>query len=69
MLTKKQEEILELIINYIDENKISPTVRELTALYGLKSTATMHEYLSKLRKRGYINWFDGMPRTLKVLKR
>lgn len=68
-LTKKQKELLELIIIYINEHKISPTTRELAHLYGVKSSSTMHGYLERLREKGYITWHEGMPRTIQVLKR
>lgn len=68
-LSEKQKNVLEIISIYIDENRISPTTRELMHLFGLKSTSTMHSYLDKLKEKGYITWQEGMPRTIQVLKR
>jgi SOS-response transcriptional repressor LexA len=69
MLTNKQKEVLELIGIYIKEQGYSPTVRELASLCGIKSTSTMHGYLERLEKQGYISKHETLPRTIKVLKR
>lgn len=68
MLTQKQKEILKLIVTYTENNRIAPTARELTHLAGLKSVSTMHGYLERLKKKGYITWQDGMSRTIQILK-
>jgi repressor LexA len=67
-LTKKQQELLQMINIYINKNRIAPSVRELTKLVGLKSSSTTHGYLRRLKKKGYITWDETMPRTLKVIK-
>jgi repressor LexA len=69
MLTQKQKDLLDIITIYVDDNKIAPTNRELMHLFELKSTSTMHGYLSRLRDKGYITWQERMPRTIQVLKR
>lgn len=68
-LTEKQKELFNIICNYVDEKKISPTTRELMQLFGLKSTSTMHAYLVRLKDKGYITYQTSMPRTIQVLKR
>jgi SOS-response transcriptional repressor LexA len=68
-ISQKQKNLLEIICIYIDDNKISPTNRELMDLFELKSTSTMHGYLGRLRDKGYITWREGMPRTIQILKR
>ena len=68
MLTNKQKEILQVIINYIEKEKISPTVRELCSITGIKSTSTIHGYLRRLELKGYIARRKDSPRSLIVLK-
>jgi repressor LexA len=68
-LSQKQKNLLEIICIYIDDNKISPTTRELAHIFGIKSTSTMHGYLRRLRDKGYITWKECMPRTIQILKR
>ncbi len=36
------------------ENGYAPSVREIGKAVGLKSTATVHNYLAKLAEKGYI---------------
>lgn len=57
--------ILDTIINYIEENGFSPTVRELGELVGIKSTSTVHEHLKKLKEQGKIEWNPTQPRTIR----
>ncbi|MGG3799003.1 winged helix-turn-helix transcriptional regulator [Metabacillus fastidiosus] len=67
-LTKKQEEVLKVISNYIDEEGISPSYRELAERVNLASPSTVKGHLERLKQKGYITFFSGQPRTLKVLK-
>lgn len=68
MLTENQAKILNIIKKYKEENKISPSVRELTKLAGLKSTSTTHSYLTRLEKKGYIKRNPTCARTITILK-
>lgn len=54
MITNKQNEVLNVIKRYVEENKMAPTVREICELTNLKSTATVYGYLRRLEKKGYI---------------
>ncbi|MZK51887.1 LexA family protein [Clostridium beijerinckii] len=66
MLTEKQKEILYIIKNYIDKEKISPSIREIGQLAGLKSTSTVHSYLNRLESKGYIYRSENRARSLRV---
>ena len=66
--TKKEKAILKFIENQVVENGYPPSVREIGKAIGLSSTATVHAYLSKLEKQGYIKKEDKKGRTLKLLK-
>jgi len=52
MLTKKQKFILDKIRGLSRRNGCFPTVREIAAAAGIASPATIHAYLSRLRRRG-----------------
>ena len=52
MLTKKQKLILDKIREFGRRNGYFPTVREIAALAGLSSPATVQAYLGRLRRRG-----------------
>ena len=47
-LGKTQKAVYEFICIYIEENFIPPTVREIGAAVGLKSTSTVHMHLQNL---------------------
>jgi SOS-response transcriptional repressor LexA len=69
MLTKKQRIALNAINEYIQKEKISPTVRELCGILGFSSTSTVHRYLSSLEEKGYITRKKESPRSIRVLKK
>lgn len=69
MLTKKQNEILDIIIKYIEHEGIAPTTREIGELAGLSSTSTVHGYLTRLEERGYITRRKESPRSIRVIKK
>ena len=52
--TDKQEKILEYLNQHIEEKGFPPTVREICAAVGLKSTATVSYHLTELKKQGRI---------------
>ena len=52
MLKEKYLAIIEFIKNY--PHDYSPTVREIGAAVGLRSSATVHYYLTVLEREGYI---------------
>lgn len=51
---QKIKEVYDFIKQFIDENNYPPTVREIGAHIGVKSTATVYYYLEKLRNDGLI---------------
>ena len=66
--SRKEKAILKFIENQVIENGYPPSVREIGKAIGLSSTATVHAYLAKLEKQGYIKKEDKKGRTLKLLK-
>lgn len=67
-MTERQREILVTINNYIEKEGISPTVRELCDITGIKSTSTIHGYIKRLQNQGYIDMIKGSPRSMRVIK-
>ena len=52
-LTPKQEAVYNFIVKKM-QNGIPPTVREICAVTGIKSTSTVHAILNTLDEQGYI---------------
>ncbi|WP_129598667.1 transcriptional repressor LexA [Anaerophilus nitritogenes] len=67
-LTKQQEKILNYIKTIVNTKGYPPSVREICAAVGLKSTSTVHSHLSNLEKNGYIRRDPTKPRTIEILE-
>ena len=67
-LNKREKAILKFIEKKISEDGYPPSVREIGQAVGLSSTATVHGYLERLEKKGYIKKKDKKGRTLRLLK-
>jgi repressor LexA len=67
-LNKREEAILKYIKRQVALNGYPPSVREIGKAVGLKSTATVHTYISGLQKKGYVKKEDQKGRTLKLVK-
>ncbi|MBQ8403301.1 MAG: transcriptional repressor LexA [Clostridia bacterium] len=63
-LTKREKEVYDYICATLEENGYSPSVRDIRDNLGIKSTSTVHSYISKLEEKGYIRKQDGKSRTL-----
>jgi len=53
-LEDPQQVILDYMISYTQAHAYPPSVREICAAVGLKSTATVHAHLQNLEKKGLI---------------
>lgn len=65
-LTERENEIYKYICETMEANGYAPSVRDIKAALGIKSTATVHSYLTKLEMKGYIHKEQGKSRTLRV---
>lgn len=65
-MTKKQQEILEFIKTSINKKGVPPTVREICSAVNLKSTSSVHTYLSALEKKGYIHRDPAKSRCIEI---
>ncbi len=61
------ERVYKYVQKYIHENALSPSVRDICAGAGLKSTSSVHTYLRKLDEMGLIEYRPGMRRAI-ILK-
>lgn len=68
-LTERQNAILKIIIEETSAKGYPPTVREIGEAVGLSSSATVHNHLNKLEKKGYIKRDPTKPRALEVAKK
>ena len=68
-LTKKQEEIYEYIKDHVQKRNYPPSVRDICAKVGLKSTSSVFTYLNDLEKLGLIRKDPAHPRAIEILNR
>lgn len=66
-LTKRQNEILNYIKEYIVQHGYPPTIREIGADLGISSPATTHAHLSNLEKKGVIRKQGSKNRAIELL--
>ena len=64
-LNQKQEKMLTFLKERI-RTGVPPTVREMCAAAGIKSTSTVHAYLRKFEEAGYINRDTGLTRSIRM---
>lgn len=66
-LTRRQEEILTYIKEFIVSHGYPPTIREICNGMGVSSPATIHAHLSNLEKKGVIRKNESKNRAIELL--
>jgi repressor LexA len=69
LLTKRQQEIWEFLVEYVDAHGYPPTVREIGEHVGLASPSTVHAHLANLERAGLIKRDPTKPRALELTGR
>lgn len=67
MLKPRQQRILEFMKEEISTKGYPPTVREICAAIGIKSTSTVHKDIETLVSEGYLKKDPSKPRALMVV--
>lgn len=65
-LTPKEQAIFDYIRENLRENGYSPSIRDIRVALDIKSTSTVHTYLERLERKGYIHKENGKSRTLRI---
>ena len=66
--TDKQQRVLDYVKQQIKEEGYAPSVREICKALDLKSTSTVHGYLSRLKKKGLIEKTEALTKENEQLK-
>lgn len=66
-LTRRQDEVLKYIKEYIVSHGYPPTVREIGKALDISSPATIHAHLSNLKAKGFIRRIDSKNRAIELL--
>lgn len=67
MLKEREQKILDYMKSEIRKKGYPPTVREICAALGIKSTSTAHKDIDSLVRQGYIRKDPSKPRALMVV--
>ncbi len=65
-LTPLEQSVYNYISGTIEKVGYAPSVRDIKAAVGIKSTSTVHSYLERLEKKGYIVREQGKSRTIRT---
>ena len=68
-LSNRQQEILDLIGQTVQDRGYPPSVREIGDSLGLRSPSTVHSHLSTLVRLGYLRRDPTKPRAIEVVDR
>ncbi len=66
MLTGRQQEIWDFLVDYVDRHGYPPTVREIGERVGLASPSTVHAHLANLERAGFLKRDPTKPRALEL---
>src|SRR5438132_9313036 len=69
MLTDRQQQIWNFLVEYVDRHGYPPTVREIGERVGLASPSTVHAHLANLERAGLLRRDPTKPRALELLGR
>jgi repressor LexA len=69
LLTARQQEIWNYLVEYVDRHGYPPTVREIGEHVGLASPSTVHAHLANLERAGLLRRDPTKPRALELIGR
>jgi repressor LexA len=69
VLTARQQEIWNFLVEYVDQHGYPPTVREIGEQVGLASPSTVHAHLANLERAGLLKRDPTKPRALELIGR
>jgi repressor LexA len=67
MLTQRQQEIWQFLVEYVNSHGYPPTVREIGEAVGLASPSTVHAHLANLERAGLLRRDPTKPRALELV--
>ncbi len=65
-LTKRQKEVLNYLVSFLNKNGYSPSFEEIAHALKLTSLATVHKHLSTLERKGFIRRGYNQSRSIEI---
>jgi repressor LexA len=67
-LTKRQKEVLDLLVTFQNKHGYSPSFEEIAKSMKLNSLATVHKHITTLEKKGYLRRGYNQSRSIEILQ-
>ena len=67
-LTTAQQELYDWLVDFIEDQQHSPSIRQMMQAMGLRSPAPIQSRLRHLQQKGWIKWQEGQARTLQLIE-
>ncbi|UCF18307.1 MAG: hypothetical protein JSU87_10120 [Gemmatimonadota bacterium] len=67
VLTPIERRIYNYLVDYLKRETFQPSIREIGAKFGIRSTKTVTEHLQSLQRKGYLDRAPSRSRALKIL--
>jgi repressor LexA len=67
-ITRRQREVYDFLLRFVEEHGYSPSFEEICAGLGLSSLATVHKHLTNLQQKGLIKRDYNRSRSIDVVK-
>ena len=67
-LTKRQKEVLDYLVNFLNKHGYSPSFEEIARALKLTSLATVHKHITTLEKKGFLRRGYNQSRSIEVLQ-
>jgi repressor LexA len=67
-LTKRQKEVLDFLVAFVNKQGYSPSFEEIARALRLTSLATVHKHISTLERKGFIRRGYNQSRSIEVMQ-
>jgi repressor LexA len=67
-LTKRQKEVLDFLVSFLNKHGYSPSFEEMARALKLTSLATVHKHITTLERKGFIRRGYNQSRSIEVLQ-
>jgi repressor LexA len=67
-LTKRQKEVLDFLVGFVNKHGYSPSFEEIAKSLKLTSLATVHKHITTLEKKGFVRRGYNQSRSLEILQ-
>lgn len=67
ILYPRERQLLDFITQFIARYGYAPTLKEIGETMNIRSPATVHEHVDRLRRKGFIRKLDGTARGLEIV--